>query len=73
MLLAVSVDDDKAKAAKHVKDKKWNQTRNAWAGETALRTYHVDGIPASYVITADGKVAAADPADVEAAVAKLVK
>jgi thiol-disulfide isomerase/thioredoxin len=73
VLLAVSGDEDKAKAVQHVKDNKWDQTRNAWAGEMALRTYHIDAIPATYIITADGKVSATDPADLEAAVAKLVK
>jgi thiol-disulfide isomerase/thioredoxin len=68
VLVAASVDEERDKAVARLKEKGWDKTRNVWTDEGALRTYHVMAIPTTYVIDAAGKVAAADPADVAAAV-----
>jgi thiol-disulfide isomerase/thioredoxin len=72
VLLAASVDDEPAKAVKHLKEKGWDKTRNLWTETKTLRTYHVDGIPTSYVIDAEGKIAAADPKNIADAVNELL-
>lgn len=60
-LLAVSIDNTKDAALKHLKLKGWNNTQNAWAGDGGFKSkpaaaYGVRGIPSMFIIDADGKV-----------------
>jgi len=61
-LLAVSIDNTRDAAAKHIQRKGWNKTHNAWAGEGGFRarppvTYGVRGIPSMFIIDAQGRIA----------------
>lgn len=60
--ITASIDDEKAQAADHVKEKGWSATQHAWVREEAVKAFHVNGLPTMYVIDARGKVAAFDPA-----------
>jgi thiol-disulfide isomerase/thioredoxin len=68
VVLTASVDEDREAVVKRLKEKGWDKTRTVWTDSKTLRAYHVDGIPTTYVIGPDGKVAAADPPDVQASV-----
>ncbi|HZQ48451.1 MAG TPA: redoxin domain-containing protein, partial [Verrucomicrobiae bacterium] len=57
VLIAASVDDTAAIAAKHIAAKGWNQTHNVWLKAKDIQSYHVGGIPAAYVIDAKGTIA----------------
>jgi thiol-disulfide isomerase/thioredoxin len=72
ILIAASIDEDKQAAIKRLKEKGWDRTRNVWTDTKSLRTYHVSAIPTTYVIAADGKVAAANPRDLAEEVDKLL-
>jgi thiol-disulfide isomerase/thioredoxin len=63
VLIAASIDESAEIAAKHLKAKGWDQTHNVWVQVSALRAYHVDGIPTVYVIGRQGKVVAVNPHD----------
>jgi len=71
-ILTASIDEKKEDAVKRLKEKSWDKTTNLLSDIKTLRAFHIDGIPASYVIDANGKVAAADPRDVVEAVTKLL-
>ena len=62
-IIGVSLDDDKDKLAKFVKDKEipWPQffDGNGWQNELAKR-YGIQSIPATFLIGADGLIAAVD-------------
>jgi thiol-disulfide isomerase/thioredoxin len=60
--ITVSIDDEKAQAAEHVKEKGWSATQHAWVREEAVKAFHVNSLPTTYLIDARGKVAAFDPA-----------
>ena len=63
-IITASIDEKKEDAVNRLKEKGWDKTHNVWTDEKMLRTFHIDGIPASYVIDAQGKIAAADPQDI---------
>ncbi len=63
MLIAGSVDEGEAKVIAHLEAKGWNQTHNVWLQSGAARAFHINGIPTTYVIDRQGKVAAANPKD----------
>ena len=63
ILIAASVDDNQEAAIKHLKAKGWDQTHNVWVGAGALKAYHLEGIPAAYVINRQGRIVAANPED----------
>jgi len=62
-LIALSIDKTRDEAANHLKEKGWDKTTNMWAGEGGFQApapaaYGVRGIPAAYIIDAQGKVIA---------------
>ena len=61
VVIAASIDEEKQAAVKRLTEKGWDRTVNVWTNTKALRTYHVAGIPTTYVIAPDGKIAAAGP------------
>jgi thiol-disulfide isomerase/thioredoxin len=75
-LIALSIDDTREAAEKHLKDRGWNKTTNAWAGEggwesAAPQAFGVRGIPRVYVIDPEGSIAAIEhPASLD--LSKLV-
>src|SRR6185503_13828546 len=65
VLIAASVDDVQGAASKHLKAKGWDQTHNVWVEKTnAIKAYHVEAIPTAYVIDRQGKIVAANPANI---------
>ena len=81
VFLAVSIDDSKTAAEKHLRRKGWNGTRNAWIDpeggtNTAVLAYAGKGIPAIYVVDTNGILTAMghpNQMDVEAEVASLLE
>jgi thiol-disulfide isomerase/thioredoxin len=62
-LIALSIDDRREAAEKHLRDRNWNNTTNLWAGEggweaAAPKQFGVQGIPRVFVIDPAGKIAA---------------
>lgn len=55
-LISASVDEDKQVLLKHLKSRDWNHTLNTHVADSAIQAFHVDGLPTTYVIDADGKV-----------------
>ena len=80
ILLAVSIDDNRDIAAKHLKKKGWDKTLNGWldpkGGKSVqMAAYAGKGIPASYIIRPDGTLAGVSRGseiDVPGAVQKLL-
>ena len=61
-LIALSIDDSREAAEKHLRDRGWNKTTNLWAGEggwesAAPKAFGVQGIPRVFVIDPAGKIA----------------
>jgi thiol-disulfide isomerase/thioredoxin len=65
VLIAASVDDTADIAAKHIRAKGWNQTRNVWLKAKDIQSYHIGGIPSVYIINAKGTIAASGIAEEE--------
>ena len=63
VLIAASVDDEAATAVKHLQARGWDRTHNVWVGTDAIKAYHVEAIPTVYVIGAQNKIVAVNPAD----------
>ena len=61
-LVAVGVDDDKQAALRCVQERKarWAAINLVWAGPEVLKTFHIDALPAVYVLDERGRVLAAD-------------
>ena len=62
-LIALSIDDEREAAEKHLRDRGWTKTYNAWAGEggwesAAPKAFGVQGIPRVFVIDRAGNIAA---------------
>ncbi len=60
-VIALSIDDNAAKATEHLEKKGWTRTLNGWAGNGGFKSapataFRVRGIPASYVIGRDGVI-----------------
>ncbi len=49
------------RVAAHAKRKGWTTTINGWATPEGHKTWHIGGVPYTYIIDADGKVVAANP------------
>jgi thiol-disulfide isomerase/thioredoxin len=73
VVLAVSVDEDKAKAAKAVADEGWTRTTNVWGGVEAGLSYGIRSIPTTYVVARDGKLAMTAGSVTEAEIRPLLK
>jgi thiol-disulfide isomerase/thioredoxin len=74
VLIAASVDDEPDAAAERLEAKGWNKTRNVWVESDAIKAFHVNGLPAIYVIDQQGKVAAGDAdEDIPTVVNRLLK
>ena len=61
-LIALSIDNTKAAAVRHLKSKGWDKTYNVWAGDGGFRAeaptaYGIRGIPTVYIIDQEGKIA----------------
>jgi hypothetical protein len=64
ILVALSIDDAQADAARHVESKGWTAIRHFWSAagsepgwnSDAPRTYGIDGIPTAFLIDTDGKI-----------------
>jgi thiol-disulfide isomerase/thioredoxin len=61
VFIAASMDDEKNLAIGHLKHKGWNVTHNVWVDVDAVKAFHVNRLPTTYVIDARGNVAAMDP------------
>jgi len=72
VIVAASVDDTADVAAKHLKQKGWNQTHNVLVGAESKRAYHVGGIPILYIIDRKGRIAAQNPENIETIVNQLL-
>lgn len=72
VLVAASVDDHADTAAKHVKSAEWSQSDNVWVGDVALKAFHVDHLPTTYVFDQRLQVAAAEPDDEIAAIIERI-
>jgi hypothetical protein len=72
ILIAASVDDNRDAATKHLTAKGWDQTHNVWVGTDAIKAYHVEAIPTAYVIDRQGKISAANPANIPETVNSLL-
>ena len=60
-LIALSIDDRREAAEKHLADRGWTKTTNLWAGEggwqsPAPKSFGVQGIPRVFVIDPAGKI-----------------
>ena len=62
VFITASMDDDKKLATDHLNDKGWTKTHNVWVDVNAVKAFHIDSLPTTYVIDAQGSVAAVDPA-----------
>jgi thiol-disulfide isomerase/thioredoxin len=62
VFITASIDDDKKLAMDHVNEKGWTKTHNVWVDVDAVKAFHIDSLPTTYIIDAQGKVAAIDPA-----------
>jgi thiol-disulfide isomerase/thioredoxin len=79
-LLAVSIDETSDAAKAHIAKKGWNKTRNVWLDPKGgknpyMVAYAGQGIPAEYIIGADGVIAEAGhpgEMDIAAAVKSLL-
>jgi thiol-disulfide isomerase/thioredoxin len=65
ILIAASVDDNQGAALEHLKAKGWDQTHNVWVRTDAAKAYHLEGIPATYVIDRQGRILAANPENLQ--------
>jgi len=73
VLIAASVDDEQTAVIKHLKAKGWDQTHNVWVDVDAVKAYHVDAVPTTYVIDRQGKIVAVNPADLPAIVNREIQ
>ena len=64
VLIAASVDDAQDAATRHLKTKGWDQTHNVWVGTDAIKAYHVQAIPTAYIVDRQGRIVAANPANI---------
>jgi thiol-disulfide isomerase/thioredoxin len=64
VLIAASVDENEDVVSKHLRAKGWDQTHNVWITTDAKKAYHINAIPNAYVIDRQGKIVAANPADI---------
>ena len=60
-IVPISIDDTLPVVRKHVDKRGWTNTFNVWAGDGGWRsapakTFHVTGVPTTYIISAAGKV-----------------
>src|SRR6266850_509239 len=60
VLVAASIDESQEAVIKHLKANGWDKAHNAWVGTDAVKAYHVDGVPTTYVIDQEGRIARAD-------------
>lgn len=63
VLLSVSIDDSRAIAEEHLAKKSWDQSRNTWMDSKGGKdpvafAYAGKGIPACYIVDANGKLVA---------------
>lgn len=74
VLIAASVDEDPDTAVKNLKLKGWDKTHNVWVGIEARKAYHIDSIPAVYVIDRNGRaVASGHVEDLPAVVNRTIR
>lgn len=59
VLVGANVDDDLRVAAKHLEVKGWTRTHNVWVAGDSIKAFHVNALPATYVIDSEGSVVAA--------------
>ncbi len=60
-LITVSVDENQDLPAPHLRAKGWDQTHNVWIDAPAIKAFHIDAIPTSYVIDGKGRIVAVNP------------
>ena len=60
VVIAASVDEKAEVAGKHVKAKGWGKTHNVWIRQDAIKAYHVNRLPTTYIIDQNGTIVAAD-------------
>jgi thiol-disulfide isomerase/thioredoxin len=60
VIIAASVDEDRQAPNKLLNERGWHATRNVIVGEEAIKAYHVNSLPTTYVIDPQGKIVARD-------------
>jgi thiol-disulfide isomerase/thioredoxin len=73
VVISASVDEKKEDAARRIKEKGWDKTRNFWVENSVLWAYHVDAFPTCYVIDGKGRVVTTDARDLSAVVGRVVE
>jgi len=63
LLMSLSLDDSMETVIRHLEQKQWYGTFNAWAGDkgwssSAPQAYGITGIPTTYIVDQKGQVAA---------------
>jgi thiol-disulfide isomerase/thioredoxin len=59
-ILPVSIDESREDAADCSKAHHWSKLSAAWTGPAICDAYHINGVPATYIIGSDGKIIAAN-------------
>lgn len=73
-LVTASVDENPDAARSHLARKGWNTTHNAWVEPEAIKAFHVNALPTTYVISRKGMVVhAGQVADIPAIVNRLIE
>ena len=74
VLVAASVDETSEAARSHLIKKGWNKTHNVWVEPDAIKAFHVNALPTTYVISRKGMVVHAGQAeDIPAIVNRLIR
>ena len=60
VLIVASVDEKAEVASKHLQAKGWVKTHNVWVRPDAIKAYHLNRFPTTYIIDQKGNVVAAD-------------
>jgi hypothetical protein len=72
-VVTASVDEEQSAARDHLNERGWNKTHNVWVDADAMKAFHVDGLPTTYLIDPAGKIAPLDEeAGLEESLSKLL-
>lgn len=74
VLFAASVDENPEMARNHLIRKGWDKTHNVWVEPEAIKAFHVNALPTTYVISRKGSVVHVGHAeDIPAIVNRLIR
>ena len=60
ILIAASVDEKAGTASEYLRVRGWGNSHNVWIQQDAIKAYHVNRLPTTYIIDQKGTVVAAD-------------